>query len=42
MTEMHEREIENETRENLLMNKSIDDTQWGASGNEKDFHRLYI
>jgi len=32
----------NEIRENLLMNKSIHDTQWGASGKEKDFHRLYI
>ena len=36
-----QRKAKNEIRENLLMNKSIHDTQWGASGKEKDFHRLY-
>ena len=37
-----QRKAKNEIRENLLMNKFIHDTQWGASGNEKDFHRLNI
>ena len=29
----------NEIRENLLMNESIHDTQWGASGKRTDSNR---
>ena len=40
MLEMQNRRREkNEIRENLLMNESIHDTQWGASGKGKDSKR---
>ena len=40
MLEMQNRRREkNEIRENLLMNESIHDTQWGASGKGKDSNR---
>ena len=40
MLEMQNRRREkNEIRENLLMNESIHDTQWGASGKRTDSNR---
>ena len=39
MLEMQNRRRKNEIRENLLMNESIHDTQWGASGKGKDSNR---
>ena len=39
MLEMQNKRRKNEIRENLLMNESIHDTQWGASGKGIDSNR---